>query len=70
MSRRSRRLYQHLTIMSRRKYSLFQIATDNGTTEFEYSYEDALATYGKYDSATIYGQPVNESLPMKIIKSK
>ena len=56
--------------MSKRKYALFHIVTDNGTTEFENSYKNALATFAKHESATIYGQPTDENLPLTIIKSK
>lgn len=53
-----------------KKYSSFQVVTDNGTTEFTNSYKDALAIFAKYESATIYGQPMDESLPLTIVKSK
>lgn len=56
--------------MSKRKYALFHIVTDNGTTEFENSYINALATFSKYESATLYGQPTDENLPLTIVKSK
>lgn len=56
--------------MTKRKYALFHIVTDNGTTEFETSYINSLATFAKYESATLYGQPTDESLPLTIVKSK
>lgn len=56
--------------MTKRKYSLFHIVTDNGTTEFENSYKNALAIFAKCESATIYGQPTDENLPLAIVKSK
>ena len=53
-----------------KKYSSFQVVTDNGTTEFTSSYKDALKIFAKHESATIYGQPTDENLPLAIVKSK
>lgn len=46
--------------MGKRKYSGFQIVTDQGTVEFEDSWHNALAVYAQYDSATLYGVPADE----------
>lgn len=56
--------------MTKRKYSLFYVATDIESTEFENTYKNALATFAKYESATIYGLPTDENLPLTIVKSK
>lgn len=54
----------------KKKYAGFQVATDNGTTEFAATYREALTIFGMYDSATIYAQPIDESMPLIVMISK
>ena len=43
--------------LDRRKYSSFQIVTDQGTVEFDNSWRNALSVYSQNESATLYGVP-------------